>query len=114
MDALGLSADDYADGEVISHDPATGITKRIYHIDDKHYLIKTEYPFTQAMLDACAEDRAESAGTRWGDGKIIGRIPFHVLTDNDLGIMDAIKNHDDRFVTRFFEENPRLKTRDRI
>lgn len=111
---LELTADDFRDGEVVHHDPATGITKHIYRIDDKTYAVKTVYPYTQEMLAACAEDRANSVGTRWGDGKIVGRIPLHLLTDPNIGLMDAIRNYDDAYIGRFLEDNPALKTRDRI
>jgi hypothetical protein len=111
---LGITMDDFADGEVISFDPATGIRVTKYRIDDKSYALKTEYLFGKRLLDVNAEDRADAAGTGWGDGRIIGRIPLNILHDEQIGLMDAIRNYDQRFLTRFLDDNPALKTRDRI
>lgn len=113
-DDLALTVDDYADGEVIFHNPMTGERVTKYRIDDNTYALKREYYRTQELLDACAEDRAASLNTRWGDGRIIGRIPMNILQDDQIGLMDAIKNYDDGFLTRFLQDNPALKTRDRI
>lgn len=109
-----LTADDFANGEVIFHDPVTGVRYTKFDIDDKHYAIRKEYPLTQELLDTNAEDRSNSFGTRWGEGKIIGRVPLHLLQDENVGLGEALKNHDDAFVRRFLNENSKLKTRDRI
>jgi hypothetical protein len=111
---LGINADDYADGEVVYHDPITGMRVTKYRIDDNTYALKREFPLTQQFLDACADDRAASSGTRWGDGKIVGRIPMHLLHDENLGLGDALRAGDTSYLGRFLEENPKLKTRDRI
>lgn len=109
-----LTMDDFADGEIISFDPVTGIRVTKYRIDDKHFALKTEYLYGKKLLDMNAEDRANAAGTRWGEGKIIGRIPMNILHDENIGLMDSIKNYDGAYLTKFLNDNPRLKTRDKI
>lgn len=109
-----LSSDDYADGEVIYYDPFTGVKHTKYRIDDKTYAIKKEYPATQALLDANAIDRSHSFGTKWGDGRIIGRLPTHFMDDENLGLSEAIKNHDDKYIFKFLNDNPAFKTRDNL
>jgi hypothetical protein len=114
MSYFGLTMDDFADGEVISFDPNTGIRVTKYRIDDKSYALKTEYLYGKKLLDVNAEDRADAAGTRWGDGRIIGRIPINILQDEQIGLMDAIRQYDGDYLTKFLNDNPALKTRDRI
>lgn len=111
-----INADDFAHGEVIYHDPLTGVKFTKYDIDDTHYAIKREYPadMAQMFVDANAEDRAHQVGTRWGDGKIVGRIPLAMLSDPDLGISEAIKQHDSKWLAKLLSENPKFKTRDKI
>ena len=109
-----LSADDYADGEVIYHDPVSGVKHTKYRIDDQTYAIKKEYPATQQLLDANADDRSHSFGTRWGDGRIIARLPPHLLHDEQNGLRAAIVNHDEKYITKYLNENSAFKTRDKI
>lgn len=114
MDDFGINADDFADGEVVFSDPIQGIRVTKYNIDANSYALKTEYLHAEALLSQCADDRSLSAGTRWGDGKIIGRLPFNILTDENIGLMDAIRENDGQYVQKFLTENPRLMTRDKI
>jgi hypothetical protein len=109
-----LCADDYADGEVIYYDPTTGVKHTKYNIDDKTYAIKKEYPATQEMLDANARDRSNSFGTKWGEGRIIGRLPMHLMDDENLGLSQALSNHDEKYLMKFLNDNPAFKTRDKI
>lgn len=110
----GFSAHDLPDGAVLKWDPVTGIRVRKVNIDDKSYALVTEQHYTQAFKDVAAEERAESFNTSWGDGKVIGRLPLNILHDENIGLMDAIRNYDDAFLTKFLNDNPALKTRDRI
>jgi len=114
MTDLGITADDLPDGAILKWDPVTGIRVRKVRIDDASYALVTEQLMTQAFLDLAHEERMDSAGTSWGDGKIIGRLPLNILTDEGIGLMDAIRNYDDAFLGRFLNANPALKTRDRI
>lgn len=111
---LGLTMDDFADGEVMSFDPLTGIRVTKYRIDDKTFALKTEYLYGKQILDVNAEDRANAAGTGWGDGRVIGRIPLNILNDENIGLMDSIRNYDQAYLTKFLNDNPKLKTRDRL
>jgi hypothetical protein len=109
-----LTHDDFLDGEVVSYDPFTGVKITKYRIDDNTYALKKEYPHKHALIDANTEDRNNSIGTRWGDGQMIGRLPMHILQDENTGLMDAMRNYDDDFVRKFFRDNPALTTRDKI
>jgi hypothetical protein len=111
---FGMSAHDLPDGAILKWDPVTGIRVRKVNVDENSYMLVTEQHYTKALLDANAEDRANSFNTGWGDGRIVGRIPLNILTDENIGLMDAIKNYDDNFISKFLESNPALKTRDRI
>lgn len=102
------------DGEVIYEDPVRGIRKIAYKIDDKHTAIKTEYLVSEDFLSQNAEDRNNSLNTRWGEGKMIGRIPFHLYHDKENGLAAAINNQDQAYVRRFLNENSKFKTRDKI
>jgi hypothetical protein len=114
MSDLGITMNDFADGEVISYDHLTGQRVTKYRIDDNTYALKTEYLHTQKMLDANARDRSHQAGTGWGNGRIIGRIPMNILHDENLGLMDAVRAYDGAYLDKFLNDNPALKTRDRI
>lgn len=109
-----LTVGHLADGEVIYDDPVLGIRKTAYKIDEKHTAIKTEYYMVDQLLDANAQDRANQAGTNWGEGKIIGRVPFHLLHDKENGLMKAFEQKDDDYIRRYLNENSKFKTRDKI
>lgn len=114
MPDADFSADDLPDGAVLKWDPVTGIRVRKVNIDATSYALVTEQLLTQAFKDAAHDDRMDSAGTSWGDGRIIGRLPLNILHDENIGLMDAIRNYDDDYLTKFLNDNPALKTRDRI
>jgi hypothetical protein len=114
IDNLGLSHDDFQNGEVVSYDPFTGLKVTKFRIDDNSYVLKKEYPSTSALIDANTEDRNNSIGTNWGTGQTIARIPNHFLFDENIGLIDALKNDDEKFVRKFLNDNPALKTRDKI
>lgn len=113
-DDLGITMSDFAHGEIVYVCPQTGARVRKLNIDDKSYALRWEIPYTQALLDANAEDRANQAGTGWGNGRMIGRIPINLIQDEAVGLHDAIRNYDGKFIAKFLEDNPALKTRDRI
>ena len=109
-----IHADEVPDGEVVHWDPHTGTKVTKYQIDANSYALKREYYMEEALLAKNAEDRADSHNTGWGDGRIIGRIPSHLLMDRDTAVSQATRAGDQKFVKKFFEENPKLKIRDKI
>ncbi len=113
-DDLGLTMDDFAHGEVVYHEPLTGETVTKYNIDDKHYALKRTYPRRQELIDACAVDRANQAGTRRGDGKIIGRIPFTLLQTTRSGSWTPSATTTASSSASFLDDNPALRRETRF
>jgi hypothetical protein len=62
------------------------------------------------MLGAIAEQRANNAGKKFGDGQVVGRVPMNLYYSS--GMAEASKQQDLAWIRRFYRDHPKLKTFD--
>jgi hypothetical protein len=86
--------------QLVEDDPIRGI--RRYRLDmGDHIVQRTEYYRTEGLLDANAQDRASLAGSKWGDGQLVARIPLNLAWQE---LMPAIIDGDERYVARWLND----------
>lgn len=83
---------------LIDWDPFSGISEWWLYHDDGSFTIRKVQHNTHAILQANANERAENAGKRWGDGRKVATIPLTVF--NALGLDDAIANKDSGYLKK--------------
>lgn len=89
---------------LVSDDPILG--KRVYRLDlDDNYAVhRTEYYRINELIDANAEDGAALRGQSWGDGQLVARIPVTKLFNPETGLIDALREGDDRYLNRWLND----------
>lgn len=70
--------------------------------DDGNVVICTQHLVTGDLLDLNRSAENDSAGKRFGDGKVVARIPEHILYSS--GLAEAVREHDKRFISRFLND----------
>ena len=76
------------------------------------YLTVTVQLDTEPLFDMNRADEAESNGKRFGDGKIVARIPMHLLYANEAGnIGQALDEGDRKHVRRVLNDSEFFKFR---
>ena len=65
--------------------------------------IRQEWHSHEAYLKQAADERSANAGKRWGDGKIIGRLPMSLYFSS--GMAEARKQGDEAWVKRFWNDS---------
>jgi hypothetical protein len=63
-------------------------------IDDKSYVQRTEYLAEAALIESNRQAFDESEGKRFGDGRIVARIPLNVLYGSTSEIAAKLKQGD--------------------
>ena len=63
--------------KLTEYDPYTGIQTTVHRTENKVVIQKTED--VEPLLDACALERAATAGQRWGEMRKVGSIPMSVV-----------------------------------
>jgi hypothetical protein len=63
-------------------------------IDDKSYIQKTEYLAEDLLIESNREAFNDSQGKRFGDGKIVGRIPMNILYGSNSEVAKKLKEGD--------------------
>lgn len=92
----------------IHSDPYSGAQTFIKDNGDGTSTIKKITPVEQ-ILDSAAADRLENSGKRWGDGQIIGTVPDTIFYTS--GYAEAKKNHDEKWLKRFWNDRSNYKLR---
>ena len=86
--------------ELLEFDPATGRTLWKY-FDGEKIIFSTRYP-ANSLIKSNAESRAHFAGQRHGDWSRVASIPLNVA--HDSGLVEAMSQHDDKFISRFLND----------
>jgi len=79
-------------------------------IDEKQYIVKTEYLASDSLLEMNKAQRDENEGKRWGDGKVAARVPLNVFYRD---IAPYLKTGDDDHVKWWMnhEDNAQFRTK---
>lgn len=86
------------DWKVFSRDPDGTVT---YFLDNgDSWILKTETPIDNLIEDNKAE-LAESVGVRWGDGKVVARIPLNLFYDK---LAEPMQQRDKKYISRFLND----------
>lgn len=89
------------DWKLFEEVPELGIRRYCMEVDGVR-IIKTEMPkVVQDLMRMNAEQRAESRGTRWGDGAVVARIPLNIYF-NELA--EAANVGDDKYVNKWLND----------
>lgn len=85
---------------------------RVYEYDngDGTFVHCKQWLNSDKMIDGIAEQRANNAGQRWGDGQVVGRIPLNLYYSS--GFAEASKQRDLRWMRQFYRDHSKLKTFD--
>ena len=91
------------DWRLLRYNPRTGATTWMVVDGDKTHF-RTDTPVEHLIKDN-VERRNDSAGDRWGDGKVIANIPQSILFDQKLGLSEAISQEDDKYVNKWLNDS---------
>lgn len=101
------------DWKFFDRNPVTGIVRYVLDLGDGTSVMRTEYPYTEELMDMNAQKQVDSLNTRWGDGQVVASIPMNVLYNPDMGLAEAVSEGDDAFVNRWLNDadHSRFRTR---
>lgn len=88
-------ADKPGDWRVFSANPQTGVYSLMADIGEAFVQYKVQLN-TQPIFDMNREDENDSTGKRFGDGKVVARIPDHLLWSNEAGNLGRAFAEDDK------------------
>lgn len=94
------------DWKIFSRDPDGTVT---YFLDNgDSWILRTETPIDDLIEDN-RQNLNDSAGSRWGDGKVVARVPMNMFFDK---LAEPIKQRDRKFIKRFLNDgdNAALRT----
>ena len=84
--------------KIFSRDPDGTVT---YFLDNgDSWILKTETPIDNLIADNRDELNA-SAGQRWGDGKVVARIPLNLFYDK---LAEPMRQRDRDYIKRFLND----------
>jgi hypothetical protein len=72
-------------------------------------IAKTEHKGTEKLIEDNQRALNESAGQRWGDGKVVGSVPMNLYFSS--GLAEANKQRDTRFIRRWWDNPDHAKFR---
>lgn len=81
--------------------PSTGV-RTTYSLRGNELTVDTEYLGTLEMIDANAEQRNSTAGSRWGRGQVYARVPMNLYAEGYLA--DATRAGDKKAQAKFFND----------
>ncbi|HEX2725233.1 MAG TPA: hypothetical protein VHN20_05390 [Beijerinckiaceae bacterium] len=89
------------DWMLLSRDAQTGRTVWILETDTA-YVVKTEYPACDELLDHNTVIRNETSGQRWGDTRLVASIPEHIYFRE---IAPARQQGDETYIKRWLNNS---------
>lgn len=89
------------DWELFDYDYATGRSVWRY-FDGQQTIFRTDYPVHQ-LVEQNQLERHEATADWKGDWHKIGSVPLNMAYDS--GLVDAITQQDDKFVSRFLNDS---------
>jgi hypothetical protein len=63
-------------------------------LDDTQYIVRTEYLAEDTLIESNRQSFDESQGKRFGDGKVVARIPLNVLYAPKSEVAKKLKEGD--------------------
>lgn len=63
-------------------------------IDDESYIVRTEYLGEETLIAANQESFNDSQTKRFGDGKVVGRVPLNMLFGSETELSRKLKEGD--------------------
>jgi hypothetical protein len=66
------------------------------------WIVKTQSWAPSLIAEGNERDRNEAAGQRFGDGRIVARIPLSILYGKELG--EAFKVGDEPYIRKFLDD----------
>jgi hypothetical protein len=85
--------------KVLSRDPDGTVT---YFLDiGDSWVLRTETPIDDLIADNKAEFN-DSDGKRWGDGKVVARLPLNLFFDK---LAEPMKQRDRQYLKRFLNDS---------
>lgn len=63
-------------------------------IDADSYIQKTEWLMEETLIDHNQERLKASEGKKWGDGRVVARIPMNVLYGSENQLAEKVKEGD--------------------
>ena len=91
------------DWELVTWDPVT--RKSTWKLEqDGKITFRTDQPVDQLIADNTAVRNA-SAGNAFGDYTKVASIPLNVLWDDNIGLMKAHNQGDDKYVSRWLNDS---------
>lgn len=90
--------------KLTEYDPYTRIQTTVHRTENKVVIQKTED--VEPLLQACAFERAATAGERWGEMRKIGSIPMSVVAK----FMRQDGGFDAKRCKAWLKENPHFVT----
>jgi hypothetical protein len=98
------------DWRLVDYDPFTDISEWYLYNDDNTITLRKVQHNVDKLLSHNAEQFNSQLGDRWGDGKVVAKIPQNVF--EDLGLDDAFANKDQAYISKVLNDsdNARLRT----
>lgn len=96
------------DWRFFDEDPTAGIRRWVLDMGNGQTVMRTEYLETDNLLDANAEVLNASTGQRWGEGKLVARIPMHIWARE---ILPARQQRDEKYIKKWLNDFDHSKFR---
>lgn len=91
------------DWELIDYDAATG--RSVWsHFDGEKTTIRTDYPVQATIAENTAVRNAAQKAWK-GDYHLIASIPLNLLHDENVGLLKAQTQGDDKYVSRWLNDS---------
>lgn len=91
------------DWELIDYDAATG--RSVWsHFDGEKTTIRTDYPVQATIAENTAVRNAAQKAWK-GDYHLIASIPLNLLHDDNIGLLKAQTQGDDKYVSRWLNDS---------
>lgn len=108
-DVSEVVRDDKVDDlHVVEAPDAYGISKEM-KVEDGRLIVRSTMD-VEPLLEAAAEERAATAGQRWGEMRKIGTVPMHIYQQY-MTIRDRVERQ--AFIMKWLRDNPAFQTFDR-
>lgn len=91
-----------SDFRFFGYDPVKQILEWARPDENGNVVVCTQHLVTGDLLDLNRKAEAESAGQRFGDGKIVASVPEHIFYNS--GLAQAVREKDKAWVSRFLND----------
>lgn len=92
------------DWTLLKWDPQTGKSTWVKYEDDGRVVVRTDTPVHKTIEENTAFRNATPDGWK-GDWHRVASIPMNLLYDDNLGLMEAHAQGDDRYLRRWLNDS---------